>query len=164
LEATQAKTKVMIPNRVLAGDAVIVVVVDRPDTMAWVIPDDLTRWKTTLVEIFPIAVSNLAARRGSAPSKRAGGGPALAEIPRGDEYTATRVLVPEVQRQFATLLGGPVLFAIPARDRLLAARRDDAAAVAALRAEAARVFAASSYPISAHLVSSASDGTFQVVP
>jgi hypothetical protein len=154
-----------VPSHTLAGDVVVVLVVDRADTMDTVTGDHLARWKTTPAEVFPVAVSNLAARAAPGPTKRAGGGPLLAEIEGGDEYTATRLLLPDVQRRFVALLGGPAVFALPTRDRLLAARSDNPSAIATLRAEAVRAFSGAAYPITDALLAPEGDGsTFRVVP
>jgi hypothetical protein len=154
-----------VPSHTLAGDVVVVLVVDRADTMDMVTGDHLDRWKTTPAEVFPVALSNLAARPASTPTKRPGGGPVLAEIAGGDEYTATRLLLPDVQRRFVALLGGPVVFAVPTRDRLLGARSDQPAAVAALRAEATRGIVGAAYPITDALLAPEGDGSaFHVVP
>jgi hypothetical protein len=169
LEATMERVpadkraKFSVPSHPIVKDVVVVVVVDQPDTMALVTTQELETWKTTPEAIFPVALSNLASRTAAAPEKQRLGDATVVAVPHGDEYTAARILLPATQERFATLLGGPAVFAIPTRDRLLAARADDKAAVAALRREATRAFTAGPYPITDALIQADPKGGFHTV-
>jgi hypothetical protein len=159
----EKRDKFSIPSHTVVQDVVVVIVVDRADTMALVSSQDLEKWKTTPQTLFPIALTNLSSRAAGSPEKQALGGATIVAYPHGDEYTAARILLPQTQEQLATLLGGPAVFAIPTRDRLLAARADDKAALAALGREATRAFAAGPYPITGVLIQADPKGGFHTL-
>jgi hypothetical protein len=152
-----------IPSHALCGDVVVLMVVDKPDSMDLVTSQSLESWKTTPAELFPLALANLAAAPSPSPHPQTVDGASLAVLPGDDEYNAVRVLLPETQKAFAALLGGPVAFAIPTRDRLLGARADDRGALQVLRREAARAFAAGPYGITGDLVQPDATGGFHVL-
>jgi hypothetical protein len=121
----------------LAGDLVAMAVVDRPDTIAMVMQPTIEKWKMTESAVYAKAIENLDAHP-LAPKRFDRDGATLYALDDDqDAYESSRILSAQARASLEKALGGKALFAIPDREHLVAARKDDAVSVAKLRALAA---------------------------
>jgi hypothetical protein len=118
----------------LPGTLVVLVAVDTPDNVVFLAKSTLASWKLDEAAASSKALENLDAH--PIPPKRFG--PEEHAVygleSMDDDYEASRLLSPSARKSLEKAVGGRALFAIPDQQHLLAARADDARAVAALRA------------------------------
>ncbi len=94
-------------------------VLDRPDTYAYVLAEDIERWGVTLDQVNTVAFENLdAISKGVSLQASTGAEPFLA-IGVNDGYDAVRLLSPQFRASVAKRLGSPFFAAIPNRDFLI---------------------------------------------
>jgi len=96
------------------------VVVDRPEAMAYVTPARLPEWGVTADEVFAAARANLAEIAGRALDRPWPAGPAMISmVDDGDGYFTSLPLVPGWLAEVGERLGGPVLAFVPDNHTLL---------------------------------------------
>jgi len=81
-----------------------------------------------------------------------------------DGYGTSRLFDPKLWEALEAQAGGPVAVALPTRDWLLAARLDDAQAIARLRTIAARIVAGEPTAVTAALVRRDGESWIEVPP
>jgi hypothetical protein len=118
----------------LPGTLVVLVAVDTPDNIVFLDKSTLASWKLDEASVSSKALDNLDAH--PIPPKRLGPDDTAVYGLESldDDYEASRLLSPSARQSLEKAVGGRALFAIPDQQHLLAARADDARAVAALRA------------------------------
>jgi hypothetical protein len=96
------------------------VVVDRPEAMEYVTPEQLTRWNVTADEVFAAARANLAeiARR-TLDRPWAGDRTMITMLDDGDGYFTSLPLAPHWLAEVEQRMGGPVLAFLPDNNTLL---------------------------------------------
>lgn len=95
----------------------ILVVVDRPTSMAYVSEKQVEGWETTVDEVFAAAAKNLGAFQGELELYDRRHGP-LFTLPGNDDYAASRLLVPGWLASFRGKVEGRPLAIIPERSTL----------------------------------------------
>jgi hypothetical protein len=141
-----------IAERRFVGDISEVLVVDDPDSVRYVLRDDLSRWQLSFEAVEAIALSALgkAARGVQFKPQRPADPTRLGRFVTSvvlDGYDAARLLLPEVRRSLGEQLGYPYFVAIPNRDFLVAWSNDYAFA-AEFEARVRHDFKNRNYPIS----------------
>lgn len=90
------------------------VVIDRPDSMAYVGPNQLDTWGVTVDEVFDAARGNLEhLARGTARPDQPGGKMLIRMIDNGDGYFTSLLLAPGWLAEISERAGAPVLAFIP---------------------------------------------------
>lgn len=120
-----------VPHRVMARDFAVGVAIDRPDSVAAVMEDDLKAWNRTLDEALVPAIANLERRSGGAWEPLA---PGAWASPWHDDHDAARVLCVDLIRALP-VKGAPVAM-IPNQNLLLISGADDAKGLEAIAAKA----------------------------
>jgi uncharacterized protein YtpQ (UPF0354 family) len=150
-------------SRPYISGAVLLYVVDLPLAIRFVNASDLERAGLTVEALDKLAIAHVARLR---PLR-------IAQIPQApglwsaiatDGYGTSRLFDPGFWNSLEARAGGPVAVALPTRDWLLAARLDDAQAIAGLRTLAARIAAAEATAVTASLVRRSEEGWSEVPP
>jgi uncharacterized protein YtpQ (UPF0354 family) len=115
--------------RPFVGGAVIVYAVDSDRLLRFVNPDDLKAAHITLDRLHDLAVANT---RRLSPLKfdLVGSAPGVMAATAGDDLVTSRVFDDRMWDDLQRKLGAPAAIATPTRDWILAARFDDAVALA----------------------------------
>jgi hypothetical protein len=134
----------------LAAGIRVGIVADFPQTYMYLRLNDLVRWGITEDEVYGIALSNLECHSKGMDIHLSEDGPnAFLAIETGDGYDAPRILVPGLQKFFASHLGDTFRFGIPNRDFLICWRIDcDETFHAQLAAKVAEDNSERPYPLS----------------
>lgn len=90
-------------------------VVDRPDSYAWVLAEDVKRCGLTLAERDRVALENLEVVSKDIPLMESGGADPFLSVGGQDGYDAARLLSPRFRERAAAKLGSPLFAAIPNR-------------------------------------------------
>jgi len=131
----------------LCGDLYVVVWLDHGSRRQLITGRHELLWAASLEAIFEAATENLATHRTVLERE----GPLMRVIGR-DGYGSARVLLHSVRDRVQQELGGPAVWALPARDELWAAPAADADAVTNLRTLAAERFSRAHRPLTRSLV------------
>lgn len=131
----------------LAGDLILAYIEDKPDSMSYLSPSGMASLGLDMPALRALALENLE-RFLPQLEIQGGGGRYAARLDRN--YDACMVLLLEHWRDRIPVDGAPV-FAIAARDELLACGSADPDSVGALRGMAAKIAAQSAYGLSEQL-------------
>jgi hypothetical protein len=118
------------PHQVLGEHFAVGLVYDLPESMQWIGQEDLDRWGVTFYEALEAARENLAKLPVSFLGPEEGEGLYLSAVK--DNYDASRLLLPDLVRQFRAR--GDVVAMIPSRDDLFVAGSQDTPSLAAMAA------------------------------
>ncbi len=103
-------------------------VLDSPDTVSFVRPEDVKAWSIDLGTINKTAFANLESVSRLLPDRIQDHGPGgtgkWLAISVADGYDATRILLPELRKRIESQLGSPFYAAIPNRDFLICWSKD----------------------------------------
>jgi hypothetical protein len=117
------------------GNLIVLAAVDTSNNVALVPVSTLAQWKLDEAAVYAKAIEHFDAHPLTPKRVGAGDSPAVYRLSEAeDENEASRLLSSKSRASLEKVLGGRALFAIPDRRELLAAKADDARAVAALRA------------------------------
>jgi uncharacterized protein YtpQ (UPF0354 family) len=157
-----AVAKLFVSRPYISG-AVLLYVIDLPKAIRFVTPNDLESAGLTVDALDKLAVAHVARLRPIriAPVPRS---PGLWSAIANDSYGTSRLFDPTFWDALEARAGGPVAVALPTRDWLLAARLDDAQAIAGLRTLAARIAASEATAVTSSLVRRNGQGWSEVPP
>ena len=109
-------------------DLLLGYVVDSPDTISFVRPDDVKAWSVDLGTLNKLAFTNLENASRQLPDRIQDHGPGgkgrWLAISLADGYDATRILLPQLRKRIEDQLGSPFYAAIPNRDFLICWSKD----------------------------------------
>jgi len=167
LQAMQATVsgdvkRVFISRPYISG-AVLLYAIDSPRALRFVNSSDLEHSGLTLDALDKIAVSHVP-RLGPLKFEQMREMPGLWAGIAHDGYGTSRLFDPKLWEALEAQAGGPVAVALPTRDWLLAARLDDAQAIARLRTIAARIVAGETTAVTAALVRRDGESWIEVPP
>lgn len=147
----------------LGREVRIGVVVDFPETYAYLRTEDVTRWGTSEQDMLQRAIANLEAASDGLDVQQGGENPDhFLAVVAGDGYAAARILVPSLRAFLASSLGESFRFAIPNRDFLICWRTDCSSEFhREIREMVRRDFEAQPYPLSASTFVVNSEGNFR---
>lgn len=130
----------------LGGGLVVVYAIDMPSNIAYLSPQELDEFGIAREALRAHAVRNL---RGFLPRIETHRGPQLTMLTADGNYEPSLLLFDDVWAREAEHMRGPPAVAVPGHDLLVFCDSADAAAVAQLRALAARMHREAARPLSA---------------
>ena len=137
--AAQAKGAVGVPEIVsddLNEQLMIVYAEDNPSTLRYLLPEQLADLGVKREELRALAVTNLKALLSKTEIRP---GPLVTVVKAGGNYEACLLLVDDFWTSDKIKVDGEIVVAIPARDLLLITGSGNAAGIAKLREQAARM-------------------------
>ena len=135
------------PRREIAGELVLTLVRDSPDSTSQVSESDLKQWGVSFDQACEAAMKNLRARTELRMEELA---PGLYGSQWHDTYDATRILLTDLLRKLP--LSGDLVVAAPTRTHLLVAGSDNRPALAALISTAVQLLDSDPKPLSADVL------------
>lgn len=142
--AAQAKGAVGVPE-IVSDDfneqLMIVYAEDNPNTLRYLLPEQLAGLGVKREDLRALAVANLMTLL---PKIDIRTGPLITMVKAGGNYDASLLLLDDFWTSDRIKVDGEIVVAIPARDRLLITGSGNAAGIAQLREQAARTMAESS--------------------
>jgi uncharacterized protein YtpQ (UPF0354 family) len=161
--STGGKSKDTFVSRPYISGALLLYVVDAPRAVRFVNSSDLNRAGMTVDALNTLAFTHVS-RLPTAHFQKMEEAPGILAAIFNDGYGTSRLFDPIFWDSAEAAAGGPVAIALPTRDWLLAARLDDAKAMARLRKLAGQIVAGESTAVTSALVRRDGQGWSEVPP
>lgn len=152
LDEVRQRELPMMPYRPLAGELLVVYVLNEDGSVGYVNERHLRTWNVTEAELHERALENLRNKAWTPyPGVLGAGKGALLILNRRDGYDAARVLLPELFAEFQARVPGTMVIGIPNRDFLIAFSDADQRVFAQVVAQIEADARAQAHPLTAQL-------------